>query len=78
MWFDPSPSGTNEILQVNIPSLGNAVNFGDMTGYTARNVGGTTGDSIRAVYAGGDNGTDNITTINSVLFCNKGKHDRFW
>ena len=75
--LNPSPSGTNEILQVNIPSLGNAVHFGDMTGYTARNVGGTTGDSIRAVYAGGDNGTDNITTIDSVLFATMGNTVEF-
>jgi len=75
--LNPSPSGTNEILQVNIPSLGNAVHFGDMTGYSARNVGGTTGDSIRAVYAGGDNGTDNITTIDSVLFATMGNTVEF-
>ena len=75
--LNPSPSGTNEILQVNIPSLGNAVHFGDMTGYTARNVGGTTGDSIRAVYAGGDNGSDNITTIDSVLFTTMGNTTEF-
>ena len=71
--LNPSPSKTNEIMQVNIPSLGNAVHFGDMTGYSGgRSVGGTTGDSIRAVYAGGDNGTDNITTIDSVLFATMG------
>ena len=75
--LNPSPSGTNEILQVNIPSLGNAVHFGDMSSYSARNVGGTTGDSIRAVYAGGDNGTDNITTIDSVLFATMGNTVEF-
>ena len=70
--LNPSPSGTNEIMQVNIPSLGNAVHFGDMSGYSARSVGGTTGDSIRAVYAGGDNGTDEITNIDMVLFATMG------
>ena len=70
--LNPSPSGTNEIMQVNIPSLGNAVHFGDFTGYSARSVGGTTGDSIRAVYAGGDDGTNNITTVDSVLFATMG------
>ena len=75
--LNPSPSKTNEIMQVNIPSLGNAVHFGDMSGYTGRSVGGTTGDSIRAVYAGGDNGTDNITTIDSVLFATMGNTVEF-
>ena len=75
--LNPSPSGTNEILQVNIPSLGNAVHFGDMTGYSSRSVGGTTGDSIRAVYAGGSNGSDNITTIDSVLFATMGNTVEF-
>jgi len=70
--LNPSPSGTNEIMQVNIPSLGNAVHFGDFTGYSARSVGGTTGDSIRAVYAGGDDGSNNVTTIDSVLFATMG------
>ena len=75
--LNPSPSKTNEIMQVNIPSLGNAVHFGDMSGYTGRSVGGTTGDSIRAVYAGGDNGTDNITTIDTVLFATMGNSSEF-
>lgn len=76
--LNPSPSKTNEIMQVNIPSLGNAVHFGDMTGYSGgRNVGGTTGDAIRAVYAGGDNGTDTITTIDSVLFATMGNTVEF-
>ena len=75
--LNPSPSGTNEIMQVNIPSLGNAVHFGDMSGYSARSVGGTTGDSIRAVYAGGDNGTDNITNIDMVLFATMGNTVEF-
>ena len=75
--LNPSPSKTNEILQVNIPSLGNAVHFGDLTGYTGRNVGGTTGDSIRAVYAGGDNGTDEVTTIDTVLFATMGNSSEF-
>ena len=75
--LNPSPSKTNEIMQVNIPSLGNAVHFGDMSGYTGRSVGGTTGDSIRAVYAGGDNGTDEITTIDSVLFATMGNTVEF-
>ena len=70
--LNPSPTKTNEIMQVNIPSLGNAVHFGDMSGYTGRSVGGTTGDSIRAVYAGGDDGTNNITTVDSVLFATMG------
>ena len=75
--LNPSPSKTNEILQVNIPSLGNAVHFGDLTGYTGRSVGGTTGDSIRAVYAGGDNGTSEITTIDMVLFATMGNTSEF-
>ena len=70
--LNPSPSGTNNIQQVNIPSLGNAVHFGDMSGYSSRSVGGTTGDSIRAVYAGGDNGTDEITNIDMVFFATMG------
>ena len=75
--LNPSPSKTNEIMQVNIPSLGNAVHFGDMSGYRGGSVGGTTGDSIRAVYAGGDNGTDEITTIDSVLFATMGNTVEF-
>ena len=75
--LNPSPSGTNNIQQVNIPSLGNAVHFGDMSGYSSRSVGGTTGDSIRAVYAGGDNGTDEVTTIDTVLFATMGNSSEF-
>ena len=75
--LNPSPTKTNEIMQVNIPTLGNAVHFGDMSGYTGRSVGGTTGDSIRAVYAGGSNGTDNITTIDTVLFATMGNTVEF-
>tara|TARA_B100001778_G_scaffold185290_1_gene152599 strand:+ start:136 stop:1158 length:1023 start_codon:yes stop_codon:yes gene_type:complete len=77
--LNPSPSGTNEIMQLDITSLGNAYHFGDLVvaGTSARNVGGTTSNKIRAIYAGGDDGTNEIATVEYVSFATMGNSSDF-
>ena len=47
--FNAGPRITNEIMQLDITTLGNAYHFGDLVvaGTNARNVGGTTSNKIR-------------------------------
>ena len=77
--LNPSPNKTTEILQIDITSLGNAYNFGDLTvaGGTGRSVGGTASNKLRAIYAGGDDGTNNINLIEYVSFATMGNSTNF-
>ena len=77
--LNPSPNKTTEILQIDITSLGNAYNFGDLTvaGGTGRSVGGTASNKLRAIYAGGDDGSNNINLIEYISFATMGNSTNF-
>jgi hypothetical protein len=71
-----SPSAfSNAIQYVTIASTGNAADFGDLT--VARGAQAATGNSIRAVWMGGNNDGGDLDTIDYVTFSTLGNATDF-
>jgi hypothetical protein len=65
----------NSISYVTIATTGNAVDFGDLT--VARRYLGAAASSLRGVFAGGYNGSDNTNVIDYITIASTGNATDF-
>ncbi len=71
----PSEPQTNVIQYITISTLGNAVDFGDLT--TAKGSGTATSNSTRGIFIGGISGPSNTNTIEYVTIASTGNAQDF-
>ena len=65
-----SSTGTNRIDRVNVPTLGNTRDFGDLTNATNQNCGSNVSSSTRGVFFPG--GPSSIDSIDYITMASKG------
>ena len=71
----PSEPQTNVIQYITISTLGNAVDFGDLT--TAKGSGTATSNSTRGIFIGGQSGPSRTNTIEYVTIASTGNAQDF-
>ena len=71
----PGSTYVNSIEYITIATLGNALNFGDLTAVTAESA--AMASSTRAINAGGENGSASVNIINYVTIASTGNATDF-